>query len=255
MNKQQKIDDLQNRNFSWVLPWEAVKLVASYEDCILTAYKCSANKWTIGWGETNGVRPGMVWTKQQADETFNRELNSFAEQVRAMCSEYPSPNQLGAMTSLAYNIGLGAFKKSTVLRAHNAGDPEASARAFHLWNKVRVNGILTPSRGLTARRASESALYLKPEPSEFVEPSIQAVEAESSLASSPINKASLTTVVAGGLTTATAFADQISPIASQVSTAAQSLGINPLFLLGALLIGAGLTNIYWRYKQRQGGWA
>lgn len=254
-SKAEHIRRLESRNYSWVLPWNAVRLVAESEACVLKAYKCSANTWTIGWGETEGITPDMVWTEEQADSTFNRELNKFANQVSALTTEYASPNQLGAMTSLAYNIGINGFKRSTVLRAHNAGDHEAASRAFHLWNKARVNGALVPLRGLTARRAAESALYLAPDANDPPEKSVQAVEAESTLTQSSITKSGMTTIAAGSLTGAAAIFDGLSPLVAQAKELATTLSLNPLLVLAAVLVGAGASSIYWRYKQRQQGWA
>lgn len=256
MNTNEAITDLAARNYTWAIPWKAVELIARSEGCMLTTYRCSANTWTIGWGETDGVQPGMVWTKEQADERFNREVNRFAERVRSMCSVYASPNQLGAMTSLAYNIGLSAFeKKSTVFKAHNADDHEAAARAFNLWNKARVNGVLVAVKGLTTRRAKEAALYLTPEPTDLVEPNVQAVQEESNLRKSPMNTSSAVTIAAGGVTGIGAMMGDAAPIIEQATQFASMLSINPLVMLAAVLIGAGAANMYWRYKQRQGGWA
>lgn len=72
----------------------------------------------------------------------------------------PTPNELGALVSLAYNIGVDALAGSTVLRRHNAGDREGAAHAFAMWNKARVNGRLRVLPGLVKRRAAEAALYL-----------------------------------------------------------------------------------------------
>lgn len=253
--KSESVNRLRGRAYQWAIPWEAVYLVANAEDCRLTAYQCTANTWTIGWGETEGIQPGMTWTADQADEVFNRELNKFAHQVEACLEKYASPNQLGAMTSLAYNIGINGFKRSSVLRAHNAGDNAAASRAFHLWNKARVNGALVPLAGLTARRAAESALYLTSEPGAPTEKSVQAVQSEEPITSSPIARNGVATILAGGATGAAAVFDGLKPLVEQAKEISVALSINPLMLLAAILIGAGVSSIYWRNKQRKEGWA
>lgn len=256
MNTDEAVADLASRNLTWAIPWKAVELIARSEGCELSTYKCSANTWTIGWGETNGVQPGMTWTKEQADRRFNEEVNKYAERIKAMCSNYASPNQLGAMTSLAYNIGLDAFqKKSTVFKAHNADQPEAAARAFNLWNKARVNGVLVPLRGLTVRRAKEAALYLTPEPNAPKETSTQAVQDESNLTKSPMNISGATTIAVGGITGFSGILDGLSPVVGRVKEFATAFEVNPSLMFAVILIGAGAVNIYWRYKQREGGWA
>lgn len=255
MNKAEKIADLKSRNFSWDIPWEAVELIAFYEDCHLKAYLCPANKPTIGWGETDGIEMGMVWTKEQADTRFNQEVNRFTQRVRTMVTGYASPMQLGAMVSLAYNIGLAGLRRSTVLRAHNAGDFAASARAFALWNKATVRGQKVELRGLTARRAAEAALYLREDEHPFSEPNVQAVDEESSLVKSPISLAGASSVAVGGTALATELLGDSLPIVQQAQQIAATLNINPVLVLGAVVLAAGWLSVKWRKKQREGGWA
>lgn len=170
----------------WPIPYAGVQLLAEYEQgptggCALAAYRCPAGVWTIGWGETDGVRPGDVCTPEQADRWLVEDLTERAAAVREMCSRKPSPHELAALVSLAYNVGLSGLRQSTALRQHNAGHAQAAARAFGLWNKARVGGQLVELPGLTARRAREAALYLTPDAD--AQPRMpQAVEAESSLA-------------------------------------------------------------------------
>jgi lysozyme len=64
-------------------------------------------------------------------------------------------NQFSAMVSLAYNIGVGAFARSTVARKHNEGDHQAAAEAFALWNKAGGRVLA----GLVRRRKEEADLY------------------------------------------------------------------------------------------------
>lgn len=113
--------------------------------------------WTIGYGSTGpDIRRGTIWTKEQADKRFAEHVAEFAAGVRKMIGNAPTTdNQFSAMTSLAYNIGLGAFQKSSVLRKHRAGDYEGAARSFLLWNKAGGRVM----RGLTRRRLAEADLY------------------------------------------------------------------------------------------------
>lgn len=150
----------------WPIAWPAVLEIARSESCRLKAYRCPAGVWTIGWGRTKGVQPGDTCTQEQADAWLLEDLTEFAAGVKAALQRPASLHELGAMVSLAYNIGLGGFRGSTVLRKHNAGDPQAAADAFRLWNKARVSGVLTVLPGLVARRAREAALYLTPDDDE-----------------------------------------------------------------------------------------
>lgn len=256
---------LPDPSLPWPIPRPAVALIAEFESCRLRAYRCPAGVWTVGWGETAGVAPGMVWTQAQADQRFCDSLIAFTQQVQQLLTAHAEPNQLGALVSLAYNIGMAAFTRSSVLKAHNAGDAQAAARAFGLWNKARVNGVLTVLAGLTRRRAAEAALYLTPEPGEHVERMPQAVATESKLAESPMMRGGATTVAGGAAVAAPALA----PVLEHVETAKgamatlkaladqaqEFLGFPPIVLVGVALVAAGWLVMHWRAKQREQGWA
>ena len=237
----------------------AVGLIAEREGCRLRAYRCPAGKWTCGWGETDGVTPETVWTQQEADQRFCTSLTKYAGAAQALCVEAPSPNQLGALVSLGYNIGLQALSKSSVIKAHNRGDWQAASRAFGLWNKARVNGALTVLPGLTARRAAEAALYLQPDADAPREPMAQAVEAESKVAASPIAQSGAATAGAGILAALVEARDALGPVGAGIAAAkefaANVLGIPPAWVLPAVMIGAGIVVVRWRLAQRREGWA
>jgi lysozyme len=258
------------------LPWpfsaDGVNMIAEREQgprggAALKAYLCPAGVWTIGWGRTRGVRRGMVCTKEQADQWLCDELTERAGEVAALCTLEPNGNQLGALASLHYNIGAGNFKTSTVLKRHNAGDFEAAARAFALFNKARVDGVLKALPGLTARRAAEAALYLRVEPDDVIHPMPQAVAGESNVAVSPLVRNGAATVGAGVLTGITSIspssiAEHAGPISTALTTLsggvrsfAEGVGVAPGMLLAVVLVVAGVMVIVWRQRQRAGGWA
>lgn len=254
--------ELPDPNLPWPIPLEAVALIADSERLSLVAYQCPAGVWTIGWGETDNVKPGDTCTKQQADQWLVDDLTQRVVQVKAMCTTVPNAYQLGALVSLAYNIGLEGLRKSTVLRKHNEGDFEAASRAFGLWNKAKDPGTgqLVTLRGLTARRAAESALYLKlPDntPEWLKSPVPQEVVPEASLVKSPVAQSGTITAGTGGLITAgTLFADQLKPVIDKAKEFSDTLSIGqPLYVLGAVLVIVGLVSMYQRYKQRDQGWA
>lgn len=169
-----------DHTLQWPIAYDAVKLIAESEGCKLKAYRCPAGIPTIGWGRTQGVSLGDVITQQQADGFLLADLTDFTNGVRGLVTRPATLNELGAMVSLAYNIGLGAFRGSTVLRQHNAGNISLAAEAFKLWNKARVGGVLTVLPGLVTRRARESALYLTPDADDLTMPIAQAVDPEDS---------------------------------------------------------------------------
>lgn len=134
-------------------------LIESFESCSLAAYQDIAGVWTIGWGHTRGVYPGMTMTLDQADETLLLDIGAAEVVVQSrdlVCTE----NEYGAMVSLCFNIGAGNFIGSTVLRDHEAGNKAAAANAFLLWDKAHVDGQLVVVAGLLRRRKAERGLYL-----------------------------------------------------------------------------------------------
>ena len=234
---------LPDKKLNWPIPYEAVCEVARHEGCRLKAYRDIVGVPTIGWGETRGITMGMTWTQQQADERFCESLTEFTDGVRKLCTNPPSENELGAMVSLAYNIGPGGLARSTVLRKHNAGEHQAAARAFALWNQAGGQVV----HGLTLRRAKESAMYLTPDEGE-IEAMPQRVDAESSLSQSPIAQSGAVSIAGGVIAAASAALGPVKDISA-------TLGVDPLMVFGALLIIVGLIVLTQRNKQRNEGWA
>ena len=137
----------------------ALKLIREFEGCKLTAYPdpgSGGDPWTIGWGSTGtGIVKGVTWTQAQADARLAMDVAKFMSGVRAAAPK-GSAEQIGAMTSLAYNIGLDAFRNSTLLRRHNAGDYAGAQAQFAVWK--RAGGKVMA--GLIRRRAAEAEVYL-----------------------------------------------------------------------------------------------
>lgn len=132
-------------------------LIKSFEGKRLTAYKCPAGVWTIGYGSTGPhVRPGMTISEAEAEALLRKDLARFENTVAAALPN-ATQNQFDAMVSLAFNIGSAAFAQSTVVRRAKAGNHAGAADAFHMWNKAGGQEIA----GLVRRRAAEAALYLK----------------------------------------------------------------------------------------------
>lgn len=251
---------LPDPSLPWPIPMEAVALIARAEGLRLHAYRCPAGVPTIGWGHTTGVRMGDTCTKAQADEWLLHDLESFARDVAFVCRRDPSRNELGAMTSLAYNVGVTGFEGSTVLRKHNEGDRQAAARAFALWNKARVDGVLQELAGLTTRRAREAALYLTPDGADEQPQAMpQEVEPESRMRSSPIAQGGAVTAGAGLIGLAGEVGQQVQVVKGPVDAVRDlvvgTLGVPVEWLLPIVLIGAGGLVVYWRVAQRRRGWS
>ena len=229
---------------------KGIALVKEYEGLRLSAYKCPAGVWTIGWGHTGSVAPGQRISEAEAEVMLRSDLDIFEEGVKAAMRLPANRLQLAALTSLAFNIGLANFKKSTVLKAHNDGHTAAAGRAFALWNKARVNGVLTELPGLVSRRAREAALYLEAADEACRTPMPQEVAPEPRVATSPTIVASTVAAGAGGLATITDTVHQVSDL---------SYALGPLLRygpigLGVLAFGAIVYIVYVRFIRRSDGW-
>ncbi len=135
----------------------AIPLIQRWEGCRLSAYLCPAGVWTVGWGQTGpNIKRGTRWTQEQADAALANAVQALGSQVQAALTVPLSSGEKAACVSLAYNIGIGAFKKSTLLRLLNDRQFIAAAKQFARWN--RADGEV--SKGLTNRRAAERALFL-----------------------------------------------------------------------------------------------
>ncbi len=197
--------------------------------------------WTIGHGDTLDVKEGDKITKDEAERRLALRMErDYLTPMRRAFQIEPTPNQLAGMANLAWNIGVNAFLKSTVLKCHNRGDFAAAARAFALFNKSR--GKEDPV--LVARRAEEAALYLMPD-DDLPAPMPQRVDAESSLTRSPIVAGS---GIAAGATAA-------AEVARSVSEVREALGDWLPWVLVAIAVGAAGWAMYSRWQQRKGGWA
>jgi Phage-related lysozyme (muraminidase) len=133
-------------------------IIQEFEGCKLTAYLCPAGVWTIGWGSTGlGVSKGVVWTQAEADERYKKDMALFKEGVQKLVTVPVNKNQLEALTSFAYNLGISALKGSTLLKFLNDGNYQAAANQFLRWDKA--NGKVLA--GLARRRTAERNLFLK----------------------------------------------------------------------------------------------
>ena len=135
-----------------------VDIIKEFEGLRLTSYLCPAKVWTIGYGHTGpDVYAGLAISKQTAKDLLRGDLLMFEHGVDSLI-ETATENEFSAMVSLAFNIGLGNFKKSSVLKNHNLGKRAQAANSFLLW--IKGGGQQLP--GLIRRRNAERSLYLLP---------------------------------------------------------------------------------------------
>ena len=134
----------------------ALALVAAAEGLVTSTYPDVGGVPTYCYGETKNAEWGKTYTKEQCDEQLAARLVEFNEGVNSCVTVDLPDTRRAALVSLAYNIGVPAFCKSTVVRKLNAGDVQGGCDAMLMWNKV--NGVVW--RGLTNRRQKERALCL-----------------------------------------------------------------------------------------------
>jgi lysozyme len=141
----------------------AATLIAKFEGLELKAYQDSAGIWTIGYGNTRNpytgvpIKQGDTITKKEALDWLRLITAATEKQVKAKLKVKQNDRQISALTSLAYNIGLGAFGRSRLLELINTGaKPNDIAAQFIRWNKVNKKEV----PGLTRRRQLEAELYL-----------------------------------------------------------------------------------------------
>jgi lysozyme len=134
---------------------QAIDIIKQFEGCLLKAYKCPAGVWTCGWGNTINVTEKTVYTQAQADTILLDAVASLAEKVKLLIKREINNNQLCACISITYNIGLGAFRNSTLLKRINSGDFKTASDCFMSW--VFINK--KESQGLKNRRIAEQKLF------------------------------------------------------------------------------------------------
>lgn len=132
----------------------AIPMVAHYEGLRTKAYLDAVGIPTICYGETENVKLGDVKAKEECDNMLSVRLGYFSRQVDAMIEPEISPQELAAYSSMAYNVGLGAFKGSTLLKKVNAGDRPGACDELPRWNKAGGKVLA----GLVKRREAERAL-------------------------------------------------------------------------------------------------
>ena len=142
---------------------EGISLIKSFEGCELTAYRCSADVPTIGYGHTAGVSDGDTCTQEEAETMLADDLVEFEDYVKNYVESELQQNEFDALVAWTYNLGPANLKESTMLKELNSVNFEEVPRQMKRWN--RAGGEVLD--GLIRRREAESLLF-KGEPWEGV---------------------------------------------------------------------------------------
>lgn len=233
---------------------KGVRLICEFEGFRANAYLDPVGIPTIGYGFIEGVKLGDTITKNDALLRLQHEIVKYERGVMAACRTVPNENQFSALVCFAFNVGVKGMTNSSVIKAYNRGDMQAAARAFSLWNKAGGRVFA----GLTRRRAAEAALFLEPVPDDVSDPDHgsaldmpQAVDPESRMASSSINRAG---VVAGGTATVATVSEVVNSV-GYIKRGVADLETWAVPLLLVVSIVAVGYIVWQRFAQRKAGWA
>lgn len=126
-------------------------------------YRDPADRWTIGWGHLirDAERFDKPLTAAQADALLRSDLERFATGVNGRVTVPLTQSMFDALVCFTFNVGLGAFTGSTLLRLLNQRFYAAAAGQFPRWNKATnpKTGQKFIPPGLIRRRAAERALF------------------------------------------------------------------------------------------------
>jgi lysozyme len=140
---------------------EGIQVLHHFEQCRLEAYPDPGSRdgkpWTIGWGHTGPeVVKGLKWTQARADETLLYDLRTRELAIIGLVRRPLNQAQFDALVCFVYNVGVQAFRESTMLAMINAGDYDLASKQFARWNKNDGNAM----RGLVRRREAERCLFI-----------------------------------------------------------------------------------------------
>ena len=136
---------------------KGIDFIKNWEGCELKAYLDGGGVWTIGIGHTKTAKEGMVITMEQAISLFKEDCSPIEKTLndKKVIIVSLSQQNYDALCSFSFNLGLGALKKSTLLRCLNAGNYDDAAKEFLKWCNDNGKRI----EGLYKRRVAESTVF------------------------------------------------------------------------------------------------
>ena len=227
-----------------------IALIKRWEGVRLKAYLCPANVWTIGVGHTAAMgdpKPvsGMKITEVEAEAILRRDLSQIESDIIASVKVKLTQKHFDTLVSFVFNVGIGAFRKSTLLKKLNAGDYAAVPEELMKW--TRAGGKVV--QGLVNRRKAEADFWRGAPTDQKADGDMpQQVDPPRKITQSKEGNAAL---LAGGAATLTAVSD----IAQQVQQTGDNLTSlidllkNPNFIVLVLVVIIAGAIWYWR-KQR-----
>jgi lysozyme len=148
------------------IPAQALKLIREFEGFKESAYIDTDGTPVIGYGlskvDGQQVQIGDRISVTQAETALKSQLHEIQKQLKSEVKVQLNDNQLSALASLAFNVGVDFIAESTLVRKLNAKDYLGAANEFPRWDKANVGGSLISLEGLARRRQAERTLFLTP---------------------------------------------------------------------------------------------
>jgi len=141
----------------------AINLIKQFEGCRYHPYRDSVGLWTVGYGHLIGDGKSLpsgdnrIFTQEEIDSFLVNDLTRTEYGINMLLRVPVTQNQYDALCSFCYNLGIGTFQKSTLLKDINAKMWDAAANdllKFHF-----AVGVSQP--GLVKRRQAEHDLFIK----------------------------------------------------------------------------------------------
>lgn len=223
--------------------------IREFEGERLKSYRCSANVLTIGVGHTSAagapeVCEGMTITAEESAAILARDLEKFERGVEKLVTIEVTQNQFDVLVSFAFNCGLGALQKSTLLKRVNEGKFDAVPAELMKWTKAGGKEVA----GLVRRRRAEAKLWRgvdTEKPVDILEARLAPDQPKASKSIAQSKEANAA-VAAGGLGTI-AVAQEVIPLVKEGGDILSSLSPTVLILV-VIVIAAGA--VWWFRKQR-----
>lgn len=134
---------------------DGLALTEQFEGFRDASYQDVAGIWTIGYGHTLAVHPGMVCTQEQAVDWLMDDVSDAENAVNLFVKIGMTQEEFDALVDFTFNLGITAFQHSTLLSNLNSNDIEGAIAEFEKWDKA--GGVEVA--GLLRRRNAEKALF------------------------------------------------------------------------------------------------
>lgn len=138
-----------------------IQLIKTFEGCLLNAYLDSVKIPTVGYGATfyedgTKVKLGDKITQERANSLLDTHIIHFSQKIKPLIKSELNDNQFSALVSFAFNLGVSALAKSTLLKKVNINPNDKTIEQdFQKW----VNAGGKKLNGLVRRRNAEAKLY------------------------------------------------------------------------------------------------